>query len=178
MDQPIIPEEEIVTTCLEINNQFISAIAENQNLARFPDAIQYLKLLAKNLKYLGDHCDTNVEVKNSGVVSVVLLMSPDVAKFCQEWIKTQDDVVVRPLSPESKEAIDSGTLVKESIPVFYLDADKKVHNKEHKSELFSIIDFTVRTSVMVSKHSSKKREKKHHKEKKHDKKKEKKVTKE
>ncbi|KAK8793984.1 hypothetical protein WA171_003111 [Blastocystis sp. BT1] len=168
MDQPIIPEEEIVTTCLEINNQFISAIAENQNLARFPDAIQYLKLLAKNLKYLGDHCDTNVEVKNSGVVSVVLLMSPDVAKFCQEWIKTQDDVVVRPLSPESKEAIDSGTLVKESIPVFYLDADKKVHNKEHKSE----------TSVMVSKHSSKKREKKHHKEKKHDKKKEKKVTKE
>lgn len=115
-------------------------------------------------------------------------MSPDVAKFCQEWIKTQDDVVVRPcmeirreyvlVSPESKEAIDSGTLVKESIPVFYLDADKKVHNKEHKSELFSIIDFTVRTSVMVSKHSSKKREKKHHKEKKHDKKKEKKVTKE
>ena len=73
------------------------------------------------------------------------------------------------VSPESKEAIDSGTLVKESIPVFYLDADKKVHNKEHKSELFSIIDFTVRTSVMVSKHSSKKREKKHHKEKKHDK---------
>ena len=64
------------------------------------------------------------------------------------------------VSPESKEAIDSGTLVKESIPVFYLDADKKVHNKEHKSELFSIIDFTVRTSVMVSKHSSKKREKK------------------
>ena len=35
------------------------------------------------------------------------------------------------VSPESKEAIDSGTLVKESIPVFYLDADKKVHNKEH-----------------------------------------------
>ena len=62
------------------------------------------------------------------------------------------------VSPESKEAIDSGTLVKESIPVFYLDADKKVHNKEHKSELFSIIDLTIRTSVTVSKHSSKKRD--------------------
>ena len=82
------------------------------------------------------------------------------------------------VSPESKEAIDSGTLAKESIPVFYLDAEKKVQNEEHKSKLLTIIDIMIRTSRKVSKHSSRKREKKHHKEKKHDKKKEKKVTKE
>ena len=81
------------------------------------------------------------------------------------------------VSPESKEAIDSGTLSKESIPFFYLDAEKKVNKVEHKSKLFYVLVVTFRTSKKHSKKHDSRREKKHHKGKKHDHKKEKKVTK-
>ena len=82
------------------------------------------------------------------------------------------------VSPESKEALDSGTLAKESIPVFYLDADKKIQNKEHKSKLLSLFTIMISDHKKVSKHHGKKREKKHHKVKSLDKKKDKKVSKE
>ena len=55
----------------------------------------------------------------------------DVAKVCQDWMKSQSTVSVRPrllqfgisclVSPESKEAVDNGILVKDSVPSFYFE---------------------------------------------------------
>lgn len=66
-----------------------------------------------------------------GILFDSLFIALDVAKFCQDWMKSQSTVSVRPccffifpfsvVSPESKEAVDNGILVKDSMPSFYFE---------------------------------------------------------
>ncbi|CBK25043.2 uncharacterized protein [Blastocystis hominis] len=64
MNQPIVPEHEIVNNALEINNYLISATIENQNLARFSDAVDHLETLSKNLGYLDKIGERDVEASS------------------------------------------------------------------------------------------------------------------